>query len=182
MNLYIRYFDEECVAHSAEEAYDFLNTLPGVSMDVSFIDELHKYMESAMPYPKRYKVRPRVYFIVIKTMAATLAEFKMNGARERSQNQVAVRQQEHYNEVFERPGWYEGEILFKRVVPIEGTGKFKYLDTKFKVRCKAHNALECYERMVEHLRTRRDVDPRSQFPSARGKNFTCTYLGMSLDA
>lgn len=84
-------------------------------------------------------------------------------------------------EMFEQPGWYEGEVLFKRVVPIPGTGKFKYLDTRFKARCKAHNSLECYERLTEHLRSRQDVDPRSQFPSARGKNFSWTYLGMEIE-
>ena len=78
----------------------------------------------------------------------------------------------------DRPGWYEGEILFKRVVPIPGTNKFQYQDTRFKARCKAHNMQECYDRIVEHLRSRQDVDARSQFPSIKGKNFTCSYLGM----
>ena len=29
MNLYIRYFDEECVVSSAEEAFDFLSSSAG---------------------------------------------------------------------------------------------------------------------------------------------------------
>ena len=33
MNLYIRYFDEECVVSSAEEAFDFLSSLPGITLD-----------------------------------------------------------------------------------------------------------------------------------------------------
>ena len=70
------------------------------------------------------------------------------------------------------------EILFKRVVPIPGTNKFQYQDTRFKARCKAHNMQECYERIVDHLRSRQDVDPRSQFPSVKGKNFSCSYIGM----
>ena len=84
MNLYIRYFDEECVVSSAEEAFDFLSSLPGITLDEAFVKDLRQYMDSPMPYPKRYKVRPRVYFIVIKTTATTLAEFKVNGGRTQS--------------------------------------------------------------------------------------------------
>ena len=178
MNLYIRYFDEECVVSSAEEAYDFLSSLPGISLDETFVKDLHQYMESPMPYPKRYKVRPRVYFIVIKTTATTLAEFKVNGGRMQPLAGGGEKEPVSRFSLNDRPGWYEGEILFKRVVPIPGTNKFQYQDTRFKARCKAHNMQECYDRIVEHLRSRQDVDARSQFPSIKGKNFTCSYLGM----
>ena len=168
MNLYIRYFDEECVVSSAEEAFDFLSSLPGITLDEAFVKDLRQYMDSPMPYPKRYKVRPRVYFIVIKTTATTLAE----SSEKEPTARVSIN---------DRPGWYEGEILFKRVVPIPGTTKFQYKDTRFKARCKARNAQECYNRIVEHLRSRQDVDARSQFPSVKGKNFSCSYLGMTLE-
>ena len=81
MNLYIRYFDEECVVSNVSEAYEFLSSIPGIVLDEFFLNDLKQYMESPMPYPKRYKVRPRVYFIVIKTTAKDLAEFKANGGR-----------------------------------------------------------------------------------------------------
>ena len=178
MNLYIRYFDEECVVSSAEEAYDFLTSLPGITLDEDFIKDLRQYVESPMPYPKRYKVRPRVYFIVIKTTATTLAEFKVNGGRTQSLAGGEEKKASPRFSLNDRPGWYEGEILFKRVVPIPGTNKFQYQDTRFKARCKAHNMQECYERIVDHLRSRQDVDPRSQFPSVKGKNFSCSYIGM----
>lgn len=181
MNLYIRFFDEECVVNSVEEAYDFLSSLGGVKLDEATVNDLRQYMESPMPYPKRYKVRPRVYFIVIKTTATTLAEFKMNGEK----NQMAVdgvkTEGNGFNILSENLGWYEGEMLFKRVIPIAGTNKFQYQDTRFKARCKVHSVQECYERIVEHLRSRQDVDPRSQFPSIKGKNFTCVYLGMDAE-
>ena len=74
-----------------------------------------------------------------------------------------------------RPGWYEGSIDFKRVSLIPGTGKFQYRDTQFVARVKANSGMECYERIVDHLRDR--VDERSQFPSAKGKNFKFRYLG-----
>jgi hypothetical protein len=76
----------------------------------------------------------------------------------------------------ENPGWYEGSLDFKRVVMIPTTGKCEYRDTRFVVQCKANSGIDCYNRMVEHLRDR--VDSRSQFPSAKGKNFKFKYLGM----
>ena len=74
------------------------------------------------------------------------------------------------------PGWYEGTLDFKRVVMIPSTGKHEYRDTHFVVACKATSGLECYDRIVDYLRER--VDGRSQFPSAKGKNFRFKYLGM----
>ena len=76
----------------------------------------------------------------------------------------------------ERPGWYEGALDFKRVVMIPATGKHEYRDTHFVVQCKAMSGIDCYNRIVDHLRGR--VDTRSQFPSAKGKNFHFKYLGM----
>lgn len=184
MNLYIRYFDEECVVSSAEEACEFLASLPGFVMDDFILNDIRQYMESPMPYPKRYKVRPRVYFILIKTNATTLAEFKMNGGRSQAVATSVMNEQHKeapiVRSMADRPGWYEGEIFFKRVVLIPGTNKFQYQDTSFKARCKAHNMQECYDRIVDHLRSRQDIDPRSQFPSMKGKNFRCAYLGMDL--
>ena len=79
-----------------------------------------------------------------------------------------------------RPGWYEGIIDFKRVLLVPGTGKFQYRDTRFAARVKAQSGMECYERIVDHLRER--VDDRSQFPSAKGKSFKFRYLGLAKEA
>ena len=72
-------------------------------------------------------------------------------------------------------GWYEGAIMFKRVQQVPGTGKFQYRDTNFVARVKAASGIDCYNRIVAHLSER--VDRRSQFPSAKGKNFKFTFLG-----
>ena len=77
----------------------------------------------------------------------------------------------------ERPGWYEGMIDFKRVLLVPGTGKYQYRDTQFIANVKANSGMECYNRIVDYLRER--VDERSQFPSAKGKNFKFRYLGMA---
>ena len=80
----------------------------------------------------------------------------------------------HLNE--ERDGWYEGALNFKRVVYTAATGKHEYRDTQFVARCKSISGIDCYNRIVDYLKER--VDVRSQFPSAKGKNFTFRYLGM----
>ena len=53
-----------------------------------------------------------------------------------------------------------------------------YVDTPFRVKLKAVSAADAYARIVEHLQNRQDIDPRSQFPSIKGRNFTYTFLGV----
>ena len=178
MNLYLRYFDRETLVYSADEAIDFLCTIPEIGMNPDLEQDIREYAESDVYYPKRYKVRPRVYFIVIKTEAATMLDFKQKKAL-RSNNTNGDRRDpqpavSRLNE--EKAGWYEGTIDFKRVVLVPSTGKHEYRDTRFVAQCKALSPIDCYNRIVEHLSTR--VDHRSQFPSAKGKNFKYKYLGM----
>lgn len=182
MNLYLRYFNKEILVKSVDEALDFLRSIPEIGMDQELENDIRDYVASDVMYPKRYKIRQRVYFIVIKTTAESMIDFKqkkavrpsvqdgfINERRDLTAN-VSTRLSEF------RPGWYEGELDFKRVVMIPATGKHEYRDTHFVVQCKANSGLDCYNRMVEHLRER--VDHRSQFPSAKGKNFRFKYLGM----
>lgn len=187
MNLYIRYFDDECVVCSVDEALQFIRGIQGFTVTPDFEDDFRQYAEGDMPYPKRYKVRSRVYFIVIKTMATTLEEFKANGKGVGADGDSAVdaprvmlRPKDHLQQRLNEPlpGWYEGTIHFKRVVVVPQTGKFDYKDTTFVARVKAVSPQDCYNRIIDHLRTRADVDPRSQFPSVKGKNFRYTYLGL----
>lgn len=182
MNLYIRYFDSETLVHSVKQAVDFLSSIPDIHMTPELEADIRNYAMSDVFYPKRYKVRSRVYFIIIKTLAETMLDFKQKkavhpnvafngGTERRSSPDLAI------NKLCEeRPGWYEGELDFKRVVMIPTTGKFEYRDTKFVVRCKANSGMDCYNRIIDNLRDR--VDARSQFPSAKGKNFHFKYLGM----
>ena len=177
MNLYLRYFDNEALVHNAEEALDFLSSLPDIEMDEELAEDIRSYVASDVYSPERYKVRPRVYFIIIKTEAETMQDFKDKkalhavgtAANKKENNPVLL----HLNE--EQAGWYEGTLDFKRVVLIPATGKYEYRDTHFVAYCKALSGIDCYNRIVEHLRSR--VDSRSQFPSAKGKNFKVKYLG-----
>lgn len=176
MNLYLRYFDNEVLVYSADEALDFLRSIPEINVTKDLEDDLRSYVDSDVCYPKRYKVRPRVYFIVIKSEAATMEDFKSkkmlnssNGTGQRHESPEVVM----LNEV--REGWYEGRIEFKRVVQSQATGKCEYVDTVFCARVKAMSGMECYNIICEHLLSR--VDNRSQMPSPKGKNFNFTYLG-----
>jgi hypothetical protein len=181
MNLYLRYFDKETLVNNVDEAMDFLNSIPEIGMNVVIETDIRDYVDSDVFYPKRYKVRPRVYFIIIKTEASSMLDFKEKRAVHVpptddmiEKNDVGVPALFKLNEV--NLGWYEGDIDFKRVQQISGTGKFQYRDTHFSARCKAESGIDCYNRIIDHLRSR--VDDRSQFPSAKGKNFKFRFLGL----
>ena len=178
MNLYLRYFDKEAFVKSADEAIDFLKAIDEIGMNPVLEADIREYAASDVFYPKRYKIRPRVYFIIIKTEAASMADFKEKKA---VRNTVPEKTNQGVSNVMklneERDGWYEGTIDFKSVQQVPGTGKFQYRDTHFVAIVKAMSGLDCYNRIVEHLRQR--VDERSQFPSAKGKNFKFRYMGMT---
>ena len=178
MNLYLRYFDKETLVTSVDEAIAFLASIDEIGMNPMLEADIREYVNSDVYFPKRYKVRPRVYFIIIKTEAQTMQDFKEKkavrpavAAKERSPSPVILKLNE------EKFGWYECVMDFKRVLLVPGTGKFQYRDTRFVVQLKGMSGIDCYNRIVEHLRER--VDERSQFPSAKGKNFRFTYLGMA---
>jgi len=179
MNLYIRYFDRETLVPNAEAAIDFLSSIGEIEMTPMLATDIREYVASDVYYPKRYKVRPRIYFIIIKTEAATMQDFKEKKAVRTHLDDAVPKDRQMGSNVIklndECPGWYEGSIDFKRVLMVPGTGKFQYRDTHFVAQVKANSPIDCYARIVEHLRPR--VDERSQFPSAKGKNFKYRYLG-----
>jgi len=177
MNLYLRYFDRETLVSSVDEAIDFLRDIDEIGMNPVLEADIREYVAGDVFYPKRYKVRPRVYFIIIKTEAATMQDFKEKKAVHLGVQPIpkVASALVRLNEI--RPGWYEGAIDFKRVLLVPGTGKFQYRDTQFVADVKAESGIDCYNRIVDYLRER--VDARSQFPSAKGKNFKFRYLGMA---
>jgi len=180
MNLYLRYFDYETLVYSVDEAIDFLASIPEINLDAALEADIRAYVASDMFYPKRYKIRPRVYFIIIKTTAETMADFKQKKAvnpvkTEKTSVERADSVAAPMGLMDVKEGWYDGQLDFKRVAMIPQTGKFAYKDTHVEYKCKAVSGMDCYNRIVEYLRTR--VDRRSQFPSAKGKNFKFSYLG-----
>ena len=175
MSLYLRYFDNEILVNTVDEAISFLSNIDEIGMNHMLESDIRDYVASDVIYPKRYKIRPRVYFIIIKTEAQTMQDFKDKRALRSEMNipkataPVVLRLNE------ERYGWYEGSLDFKRVTLMPGTGKFQYRDTHFVACCKAYSGQDCYNRIVDHLSQR--VDSRSQFPSSKGKNFKFAFLG-----
>lgn len=180
MNLYIRYFDEETLVHSVAEGLEYLSSIEDVEVTDEMATELQKFMNSSAMYPKHIRVNARSFFIAIKTTANSMEEFKAKGAGAVA-NQVKVEkvaQKEalaQYGKI--QAGWYAAKIVFKRVVMIPETQKSHYVDTTFICKVKADSAQECYNRVLTHLRSRQDVDGRSQFPSIKSPNFEFEYLG-----
>ena len=193
MNIYARYFNQEALLHNYDELMGFLSSIPEIPITQRMEEDVKEYLDSDMPYPKRYKIRPRVYFILIKTNADTMDEFKANHKEEGELSQSGPTKPEMlaepvYNKkdikmvqlAEQRTGWYLGTIVFKRVIQISGTTKFRYQDTTFQAYVRATSGQECYNRLIEHLKNRSEVDLRSQFPSARGSNFTFEFVGNEL--
>ena len=186
MSIYARYFDQERLVNTADELIDFLASISEIVVTPQLEQDVRSYVESDIPYPKRYKVRPRVYFILIKSNATTMAEFRANHRKQnalqeglQSENNKDERQQQLS---IEQPGWYKCRLAFKRVIQIPETLKFQYQDSDFEAYIKAGSPLECYNRVLDYLQTRQDIDTRSQYPSARNNSFSFEYIGTSLGA
>ena len=176
MNLYIRFFDEETLVYSVEEALAFLSSLDDVEVTEEMATELQKFMNSSAMYPKHIKVHARSFFIAIKTTAKTMEEFKAKGASQ-GKEEKAAQKEALANYAKPQPGWYAAKLTFKRVILLPETQKSKYVDTPFVCKVWANSTQECYDRVVAHLRGRQDIDPRSQFPSIKSPNFEFNYLG-----
>ena len=182
MNLFIRYFNQETVATNIDEAAAFLETLNDVKLADDALSRVNTYFTSNNQYPFRLKVNYTNYVLFLKTEASSIEEFKRMEQIRNEQKETGTFAPEKKKSALEimsesKPGWYEASITFKRVVPIHDTNKFQYCDTRFSVRAKADSPMDCYNRIVNHLRNRQDVDSRSQFPSAKSANYTYKYLG-----
>ena len=183
MNLYVRYFDHEILAHNMDEIAEFLYSIREINTDQNALNRIHTFWESSNVYPYRLKVSYSNYVLFLKTEAKDLDEFKqleqMRKENKASCNPLTPSDKKRsLLDILNEPneGWYEASLLFKRVVQKRETNKCQYKDTRFSVRLKATSAMDCYNRIVDHLRNRQDVDPRSQFPSAKSSNFKYTFL------
>lgn len=184
MNLYVRYFDYETLATNMNEVAEFISSIKEINVDENSLARVKNFWESDNAYPFRLKVSFSNYVLFLKTDAHDLPEFKyLEQLRKENKGDGVVPQtmSEKKRSLLDalnepKEGWYEATLMFKRVVQIRTTNKFQYRDTRFKVRLKAASPMDCYNRVVEHLRNRQDVDPRSQFPSAKSANFVYTFL------
>lgn len=186
MNLYIRYFNNEHLAKSIDEAIDFLVSLNEIKVDNNVANRLTTFLNSSNLYPYRLKVSYSNYVLFLKTEAESLEQFKIEEQRRKEQKAqdashpqtMAERKRSIIDALNEQHvGWYDAWVLFKRVITIPQTQKCQYVDTRFRVRCKANSAMDCYNRIISHLKSRKDIDQRSQFPSAKSNNFDYKFLG-----
>ncbi|MCF0209287.1 MAG: hypothetical protein HUK07_07520 [Bacteroidaceae bacterium] len=165
---------------SFDQAFDFLYSIDEIGMNPKMEQDVRDYMHSNVLFPKRYKVRNKVYFIMIKTTARTMEEFKNHKKSQEGGAEFVSAAKQQQNELLntlneQRDGWYEGVVDFKRVIVNPTNGKCVYIDTRFIAQCKAISAADCFNRIIDHLSQR--VDDRSQFPSVKGKNFQYRFLG-----
>ena len=194
MNIYARYFDQDILVHNVDELIDFLSNIPDINVTPQLVEDVTNYIKSDVPYPRRYKVRPRVYFILIKTTAANMVEFKAHrkttATGDKQLPATAIRPEEPMNRKEfkaaqlqeERDGWYKGVVQFKRVIQIPNTSKFRYQDTSFSAFVRAVSGQDCYNRIIDYLKKRSDIDLRSQFPSPKGQNYNYNFIGTKLPA
>jgi len=183
MNLYIRYFDSETLAKSINEAMDFLAGLSDVKLDNSVPGRVEGFLKSSNAYPLRLKVSYSNYVLFLKTEAETIEQFhelEQQRKNDKADGKSSVSDRKRglldmFNEA--QPGWYEACLTFKRVVQVPDTNKFQYEDTKFRVRCYAESINDCYTQITDHLKSRTDIDQRSQYPSIKSNSFEYRYLG-----
>lgn len=202
MNYYIRFFDKDVLVSSYEEAYDFLASIPQIKMDDVRAEILKKFIEGPSKFPLRLKISPKVYALVLKTMETDIEKLRGGNNTDQGHQPMTPPEEQEFRphhpidlgaapidewkrRTYDRmmqlndeiPGIYEGCLVFKRVVPIEENSmKVCYKDTRFVARMRAISGIDCYNQIVEHLKGRQDVDPRSQYPSAKSNKFDFKLL------
>ncbi len=183
MNLYVRYFDHEYLAKSVEEAIDFLRSIPEIKVESNAASRITTFLNSSNLYPFRLKVSYSNYVLFLKTEAENLEQFKEEEAMRKEQKAERITTMAERKKTIldalneEKVGWWEAALTFKRVLTIPETGKCKYVDTPFRVRLRALSAMDAYNRIINHLKNRPEVDPRSQFPSAKSDKFEYQFIG-----
>ena len=183
MNLYVRYFDHEYLAKSVDDALEFLSSIPEIKLESNAASRITTFLNSSNLYPFRLKVSYSNYVLFLKTEAENLEQFKEEEALRKEQkidrvSTMAERKKSIIDALNEENiGWWEAGLTFKRVLIIPETGKCKYVDTPFRARLKAVSAIDAYNRIVDHLKSRPEVDPRSQFPSAKSETFEYQFIG-----
>ena len=85
MNLYVRYFDHECLVKSVEEAIDFLRSIPEIKVESNAASRITTFLNSSNLYPFRLKVSYSNYVLFLKTEAENLEQFKEEEAMRKEQ-------------------------------------------------------------------------------------------------
>ncbi len=175
MNYYARYFDSESVLPTPRALVDFIASVPQITMTEELEGAILKFCEDKTSFPRHFRLPNKHTFIVIKTNASSLDEFKTVGANGGIARGEA---KEPKNSVVDElhPGKYNVRVLFRRAVVNPETHKCAFVDETFEVEMLAQSQRQCYDVVLEHLKNHPDIDARSQYPSIRSANFTATLL------
>ncbi len=176
MNYYARYFDSEGVFHTPQALVDFIASIPQIIMTDELAGAMLKFCEDKTSFPRHFRLPNKHTFIVIKTNASSLDEFKTIGA---NGGVLPAEVKEAKNLAVDelRPGKYRVSITFRRAIVNTETRKCVFVEEPFEVEMQAQSQRQCYDVVIEYLRNHPDLDARSQFPSIRSANFSATLMG-----
>lgn len=175
MNYYARYFDSEGVFPTPQALVDFISSIPQITMTEDLSDAIFQFCADKTSFPRHFRLPNKSTFIVIKTNASSLSEFKTRGANGGvipSEKKDVVRTP--LDDIKE--GLYDVSMTFRRAVVNPDTRKCGFVDENFRVEMHAESPRQCFETVLDYLKRHPEVDPRSQFPSIRSSNFKARLL------
>ncbi|MBQ5643202.1 MAG: hypothetical protein IIV13_05535 [Bacteroidaceae bacterium] len=175
MNYYARYFDSEGVFPTPQALVSFIASIPQILMTEELSEAILKFCAEKTSFPRHFRLPNKSTFIVIKTNAVTLEEFKTRGA---NGGVIAVENKELKQTPVDeiRPGRYEVQMVFRRAIVNPETRKCSFVEETFEVEMLAQSQRQCFEVVMEHLKNHPDVDSRSQYPSIRSANFSAKLI------
>lgn len=175
MNYYARYFDSEGVFPTPQALVSFIASIPQILMTEELSEAILKFCADKTSFPRHFRLPNKSTFIVIKTNAVTLEEFKTRGA---NGGVIAVENKELKQAPVDeiRPGRYEVQMVFRRAIVNPETRKCSFVEETFEVEMLAQSQRQCFEVVMEHLKNHPDVDSRSQYPSIRSANFSAKLI------
>lgn len=175
MNYYARYFDSEGVFPTPQALVSFIASIPQILMTEELSEAILKFCAEKTSFPRHFRLPNKSTFIVIKTNAVTLDEFKTRGA---NGGVIAVENKELKQAPVDeiRPGRYEVQMVFRRAIVNPETRKCSFVEETFEVEMLAQSQRQCFEVVMEHLKNHPDVDSRSQYPSIRSANFSAKLI------
>lgn len=175
MNYYARYFDSEGVFSSPQDLVDFISSIPQIMMTEELSDAIRKFCADKTSFPRHFRLPNKSTFIVIKTTANSLDEFKTRGANGGTM-QVEVKDSKVMTAEEIRPGMYDVRINFRRAIVNPETRKCSFVEEEFCVEMFAQSKRHCFDAVLDYLKNHPDVDSRSQYPSIKSSNFSAILI------
>lgn len=179
MNYYVRYFDSEGVLPTPQDLVKFVSAIPQILMTEELSDAIYKFCEDKTSFPRHFRLPNKNTFIVIKTTASSLDEFKLRGANGGVVPSDVIKDEKEQkrtpaDEIC--PGVYEVNIGFRRAIVNPETHKCSFVEESFVAEMQAQSQRHCYDAVLDYLKNHPDIDPRSQYPSIRSSNFTARLV------